>query len=78
MSDELLTPAEVGLIFGKSARWVVESRLRYGWPHVGVGRTIRFTREHVDEIKRMQTVRPKESGDRAALDGQTLRSRRAS
>lgn len=74
--DNLLTPAEVGVILGgKSARWVIEARLRFGWPHWAAGRTIRFSPEHVEEIKRRQSVQPDAS---AALEGQTQRSRRAS
>lgn len=75
--EHLLTPAEVGVILGgKSARWVVDNRLRYGWPHWAAGRTIRFLPEHVEEIKRRQTVQPSIEAD--ALEGQTERSRRAS
>lgn len=74
---ELLTPAQVAEKFeDKDARWVLESRLRYGWPCVQVGRTIRFTPEQVDEIVRRHTVQPEAAAP--ALDGQTARSQRAS
>lgn len=73
----LLTPAQVAAQFeDKDARWVLESRLRYGWPCVQVGRTIRFTPEQVDEIVRRHTVQPDVAA--GALEGQTARSRRAS
>lgn len=74
----LITPAELAAEFkdGKTARWVLESRLRYGWPCVKVGRVIRFKPEHVDEILRRHTVQS--DAATLALDGQTARSRRAS
>lgn len=76
--SELLTPADVAAKFGggKTARWVLESRLRHGWPSVTVDRTIRFTAEQVDEIIRRHTVQP--DANVAALEGQTERSKRAS
>lgn len=77
LPENLLTPAEVGVILGgKSARWVIEARLKYGWPHWGAGRTILFTPEHVEEIKRRHVVQI--DTDIEALEGQTARSRRAS
>lgn len=77
--ETLLTPAEVGVILGgKSARWVIESRLKFGWPHFAAGRTILFSPEDVEEIKRRQRVQPDVADDFDALEGQTERSRRAS
>lgn len=76
MSD-LLTPSEFAALWGDvTARWVIESRLRYGWPSVTVGRKVRFTREQYEEIKRRHTVQP--DLDTPALEGQTARSKRAS
>lgn len=75
---DLLTPADVAARFGggKTARWVLESRLKHKWPSVTVDRTIRFTAEQVDEIIRRHTVQPDATNE--ALEGQTERSRRAS
>lgn len=76
MSD-LLTPTEFAELWGDvTARWVIESRLKYGWPSVTVGRKVRFTRDQYEEIKRRHTVQA--DAEVAALDGQTSRSRRAS
>lgn len=76
--NKLLTPTDLAERFGgdKTARWVLESRLKHGWPSVTVDRTIRFTEEQVDEIIRRHTVQPDEAV--AALEGQTERSKRAS
>lgn len=78
MSD-LITPAEFAARWGGDVtpRWVIESRLKHSWPCVKVGRTIRFTEEQYEEIKRRHTVQP-ESAQPDALEGQTQRSRRAS
>jgi hypothetical protein len=78
MTGSLITPAELAAEFkdGKTARWVLESRLKYGWPCVKVGRVIRFTPEQVEEIVRRHTTQ--EGAGTPALDGQTARSRRAS
>lgn len=78
MTTDLLTPADVAETFGggKTARWVLESRLRYGWPCVKVGRVVRFTPEQVAEIMRRHTVQA--DSETPALEGQTARSRRAS
>lgn len=71
---DLLTPEQVAEEFGggRTARWVLESRLRYGWPCVQVGRVVRFTPEQVAEILRRHTV----TGESAlpAISGQTARS----
>lgn len=74
----LLTPADLAAEFGgdKTARWVLESRRRYGWPCIQVGRVVRFTPAQVEEIVRRHTVQTDGSAD--ALEGQTERSRRAS
>jgi hypothetical protein len=75
----LLTPAHLAAEFGggKTARWVLESRLKYGWPCVKVGRVVRFTSDQVEEILRRHTVQPDVDAS-TALDGQTSRSQKAS
>lgn len=77
-----LTPAELGDKLGDiSEEQVLAWRRQYGWPSIKIGKTIRFTTEHVEQIIARHTSTPKRVEDSPAvvIDGQTKRSaRRAS
>lgn len=86
----LLTPAQLAAELGlddpagaNATRKVLDWRIRYGWPAVVVGRTVRFTDEHVDLIVRQHSKagapRPSKAAPTTAapLPGQTSRSARS-
>ncbi len=75
MSDNLLTADDLAVVFGVNRRRVMEWQHSHQWPCVRVGRTLRWTPEQVEQIKRLHTITP--VGVKAA-DGRTARSRRAS
>lgn len=55
--DEVRTTDELAALLGTSAAQIDQWRKRYGWPHVKIGRTVRFTTSQVDEILARHTVR---------------------
>ena len=56
MIERHLTDTEVAERYGKS-RWFVQERCRRGdWPHLRVGKSVRFTAEHVAAIDRQLEV----------------------
>lgn len=55
--DELLTTDALAMVLGVEADQVDRWRKRYGWPHVKIGRAVRFTPVQVDEILERHTVR---------------------
>ena len=67
MTEDLFTPEQLAARYGKSRRWVLE-QARTSWPHLEVGRTVRFTPEQVAAIDRMQTVTPKKTAEKHAAD----------
>jgi hypothetical protein len=70
----LLSDATLAEVFGEGVteRTVADWRRRYGWPHLTVGRSVRYTPEHVEQILRSHQAAtgPKPT----ALPGQTRRS----
>lgn len=71
---ELITPAELAdKIKDTSAERVVRLCRQHNWPHVRMGRAIRFTPEQVEQIVAMQTVTPKA---KPSTSGQTARSKK--
>lgn len=74
MSD-LLTPEDLAEEFGVPVSTVMLWNRQNGWPHVRVGRRIRWTREQLTEILRRQSVAPVKQ---AKLPGQTSRSAKRS
>jgi hypothetical protein len=75
VSKELLTPDELGELFGVNGETIQNWRRRNGWPCVKVGLTVRFTPEQVKQIITQQTVTPRVPGKLAGpLPGQTKRS----
>lgn len=47
---ELLSPADLAEALGLTEQRVMDLRRHYRWPHVRLGRTIRFTPEQVEQI----------------------------
>lgn len=76
MSNSLRSPEDLAELFGEGTtkRKVLDWMHQYEWPHVKVGRLIRFTDEQVAEILRRQTVATKPALPQAAIAGQTRRS----
>lgn len=73
--DPLHTDADLAETFGVPEKTIANWRRRYDWPHVLVGRSIRYTAEQVDEIVRQHTQTPVgTSSTVTALPGQTARS----
>lgn len=74
--DGLLDADDLAAIFKVTRRRIMEWQLAHSWPHVRVGRSLRWTPEQVEQIKAKHTVTPQ--GVKPA-DGRTARSaRRAS
>lgn len=80
MSARLTTDVELADMLGLTAPEVRRFCRERGWPCVRPKRTVwRFTDAHIDEIVRMQTVKPKRAAQIAAtIPGQTARSARRS
>ena len=78
---KFLTPEQLGDVLEVTGAQVLEWRRQYRWPSLKIGKTIRFTPEHVQQIVARHTLTPKRDDDAAGVvfDGQTSRSaRRAS
>jgi excisionase family DNA binding protein len=72
------SPEELAERFGVTRRLLLDWMREHDWPHVKVGRVIRFTDEQVSEILRRQTVAAKSELPRVQIGGQTKRSARRS
>lgn len=70
MSD-FITEAELAERLGEDEDKVSEWRRRYRWPHIKIGRQVRFTEADVRAIQAMHHVEPKRP---EGLPGQTARS----
>lgn len=66
------TDATLAERFGVPEWKVAKWRLRYGWPHMRVGRLVRYTEADVAAIERMHHVDPAPADP--ALPGQTALS----
>lgn len=66
------TPADVAELLGGgvTARKVLDWRKRYGWPCIEIGRTVRFTDEHVAAILAKHTTSAR-SEPQPIITGQT-------
>jgi len=73
--SNLLTPDDLAEEFGVPVSTVMLWNRDNGWPHVRVGRRIRWTPEQLEEILRRQSVTPAKA---PKLPGQTSRSARRS
>lgn len=82
--EKTLSPADVAALLGEehSADWVKRTVNRGTYPHLRVGRSMRFTVEQADAFIRSFTVRPGDSSSSAAekddLRSQTGRSKNRS
>lgn len=80
--NTLHTPADLAATIGgtATARKVLDWRKKYSWPCVEIGRSVRFTDEHVAEILARHTVGGKSAGSAPTftIEGQTKRSARRS
>lgn len=74
------SPASLAELLGADEAQVLRWRRQYGWPSLKIGKQIRFTQEHVEQIIAKHSAAPKRVEDSAAvvLDGQTKRSARRS
>lgn len=72
--EPLLTEAQLADALGATRDQVGVWRRQYGWPHVKLGREVRFTAAQVDEIVALHTVRPANTTQPVGLPGQTPRS----
>lgn len=74
----LKTPADLAEQLQVSARQVVDWCKHYDWPHVRIGRSIRFEDSHVAEIIAKHTVvkRDQAAPGTVVIAGQTRRSAR--
>lgn len=52
----LHAPADLAKVLGKSTKWV--ERRQAQWPHLKVGRSVKFTDEHVAEVIKLLEQRP--------------------
>lgn len=66
-----LTEADLAEKLGEPEEKVAEWRRRYGWPHMKIGRRIRYTEADVRAIEARHHVEPPAA---TALPGQTARS----
>lgn len=69
----MLTEHDLADVLKVDARQVASWRRRYAWPHVRVGRTVRFTSDQVAWIVRLHTCNPAAPAA-GALPGQTCLS----
>lgn len=59
MTDRHLTDDELAERIGKS-KWFVQEQCRAKrWPHLRIGKSIRFTTDHADAIDALLEVKPK-------------------
>lgn len=71
MSADLLTPEDMADLLGVSRAKVLEWNRRYEWPHIRLGRRIRWTKVQVEDITARHTVA---SATTALTDTRTKRS----
>jgi hypothetical protein len=78
--SSLKSPEDLAAMFGEDVtkRKVLDWMHEYDWPHIKVGRLIRFTDEQVTEILRRQTVTARPELPAVGISGQTKRSARRS
>lgn len=76
--DRTVTIEELAEVLQVSSDTVRTWVTRYAWPHLRIGRTVRFTDEQVAEIERMHTVAPQQDPARRLQErwGLTERSAR--
>lgn len=68
---DFITEADLAKRLETDVAHVAEWRRRYGWPHLKIGREVRFTEADVTAIEALHHVTTKRS---EGLPGQTARS----
>ena len=66
-----LTDADLADRFGEPEQKIKKWRLQYGWPHLKIGRQVRYTEADVAEIEAKHRVRSERP---EGLSGQTALS----
>lgn len=56
MGEVYVTPDELAERFGVRRRRLLELNAKHGWPHVRIGKHIRWTEDQIDQILRKHTV----------------------
>jgi len=75
--DHYLTEADLADRFQVTVHVVGEWRRRYGWPHLKIGRTVRYTAAHVARIEQIHAVMIDPAVALSLRTGQTIGSARA-
>jgi len=80
VSAVIYTPAALAELLDTTEANVLQWRRQYGWPSFKVGKTIRFTQEHVEQIVAKHSAAPVKADQSPAvvIGGQTKRSARRS
>lgn len=77
MTGRLLSDADLGEVLGATEQKVGEWRRAYGWPHVKVGRQVRYTDAHVEQIIAAHSKQGEsEPTPAVGIPGQTARAGR--
>lgn len=74
MTNALKSHANLAELLNMPLTTVVDLRKREGWPHVRIGRAVRFTDEHIAQIIATHTVSDAPAAQSATFGGQTRRS----
>lgn len=74
-----LTPADLAEMFGATEETILRWRREHSWPSIKIGRSIRFSPEHVEQILATHEAKPALAEPvEVEASGQTARSARAS
>lgn len=69
---DVITPDQLAERLGVPRRRVIEWNATYRWPHIRIGRRIRWTPEQVEQILRKHVIT---GGEIKASDGRTKGSK---
>lgn len=73
------TPSDLAEMLHTTEANVLHWRRQHGWPSLKVGKTIRFTAEHVEQILAKHSIKPNRvAPTTSVIAGQTKRSARRS
>ena len=67
--SELLTPKQLADMLGKGEPFVAAKARSKAWPHVKLGRSVRFTPDQVAQIVAACTIEPSEKAKAAGSWG---------
>lgn len=74
MSLEIYTPVQVAEKLGVDEEQVLLWRRQHGWPSFKIGRKVRFTEEHLQQIVAAHFTGKKSGAKSTGLAGQSPRS----